>query len=104
MDDAARSADSADQPRVYRGGRSLQARRDIDVKIDNATGLVKPGRGISLESVPEKLDRVGGAFEVISIRPELEIVNTAGTHFELVPREAMSFDRYQALLNKVIIE
>jgi hypothetical protein len=67
--------------RVYRGGRSRQARRDIDVKIDKASGLVKPGNGISLDSNAGKLDRFGGAFEVASIPRELEIVNTHGTHF-----------------------
>jgi hypothetical protein len=64
---------------------------------------VKPGRGISLDSVPEKLERFDGAFEIISIPPELEIVHTAGTHFELAPREAMSFERYQELLHQVTI-
>jgi hypothetical protein len=95
---------SGNNPRVYRGGRSLQARRDIDVKIDKASGLVKPGNGISLDSNARKLDRFGGAFEIAWIPAELEIVNTHGTHFELAPREAMSFNRYQELLNQVKIE
>jgi|GEM_PF-4571968 len=34
---------------VYRGGSSLEP-RDIDVKVDPKTGLVQPGRGISLSS------------------------------------------------------
>jgi hypothetical protein len=91
-------------PRVFRGGDSLQARWEIDVKFDRATGYVKPGRGISLDSDPYRIERFGGAYEVISIPAELDIVNTSGTHFELVPRQAMSLERYQALLNLVVLK
>jgi hypothetical protein len=71
---------------VYRGGGSLEA-REIDVRIDKSTGLVKPGRGISLNSDLSKLERFGGAREVVSIPPELEIVQTSGTHYEIAPSE-----------------
>ena len=72
------------------------------IAVEGASGLLKPGNGISLDSNAGKLGRFGGAFEVVSIPPEIEIVNTHGTHFELAPREATSSQRYQELLNQVV--
>jgi len=90
-------------PTVYRGGSSLEP-SDIDVKIDKATGLLKPGRGISLNSDPSKLQRFGGAREVVSVPPELQIVQTTGTHYEIAPRMPMTLERYQQLLKQVVLK
>ena len=78
--------------------------RSMDVKIDTNTGLVKPIRGISLNSNPSILERFGGAREVVSIPEELQVIRTSNTHFELVPRTPMSLSRYQELLNRVVLK
>jgi RHS repeat-associated protein len=91
--------------RVFRGGPSLQA-RDIDIKIDKQTGLVQPGRGVSVNADPAGLERFGGAYriEMDTVPPELEVIQH-GTkdpgHYEIVPRQPMAPARYQELLDKV---
>jgi len=86
---------------VYRGGEKLEA-RGSDVRIDNTTGLVKPGRGVSLSSDAEAMaQRFGTAREIVSVPDELQIVRTSGNHFEIAPRVPMSMVRYQQLLNQV---
>ncbi|MBX9622208.1 MAG: hypothetical protein K2X82_00180 [Gemmataceae bacterium] len=86
----------------YRGGNSLAPRR-IDVKIDPATGLVKPVRGVSVSTNPAWLDRFGGAYEVGPIPPELEVVQIGRdpNHHEIRPVAPMTFDRYAELLGQI---
>jgi hypothetical protein len=77
----------ASVPTVYRGGSSLQARPGVDVKVDSS-GMVQPGKGISVNADPAGLEKFGGARQVESIPPELEIVQRGQNpnHFEIAPR------------------
>jgi hypothetical protein len=93
---------SAGLPTVYRGGSSLQARPGVDVKVDSS-GMVQPGRGISVNADPSGLEKFGGARQVESIPPELEIVQRGknANHFEIAPKQPMTLQRFQELLNQV---
>jgi RHS repeat-associated protein len=90
---------------VFRGGPSLEA-RDIDIKIDKQTGLVQPGRGVSVNADPTKVERFGGAYKIDmqSVPPELEVIQHGVRdpgHYEIAPRQPMTPARYQELLDKV---
>ncbi len=89
---------------VFRGGDSLQA-RPTDVKIEKATGLLKTTHGLSLNVSAEAMSRFGGAFRIESIPPELRIIQRGKelTHFEIVPREPMTPQRFQELLDQIKI-
>lgn len=92
-------------PSVYRGGSDLTPTPG-DVKASPRTGLVQPTHGISLSSDPTELGRFGGAYEVVSI-PEGLVIRQRGrraTHYELLPREAMTLERYRRLLGQVILK
>jgi hypothetical protein len=90
--------------RYYRGGPSLVP-RPIDVAVDAATGLLRPDRGVSVESVPDGLERFGGAFEVTQVPPSLHFVKQGRrpTHFELAPAYPMTRDEYEAALSQVVL-
>jgi hypothetical protein len=89
---------------VYRGGPILQP-RSIDVKVDKNknTGLVQPGRGVSVSSDAVSLEKFGGAYQVESVPPELEVIQRGANpnHYEIVPRQAMTLERYKELLSQV---
>lgn len=88
--------------KYYRGGPSL-APRLIDVIINRKTGLVMPGRGVSILDQPDGLDRFGGAYEIGPIPNTLEIVRAGRNphHFELAPKQEMTFEQYEAELAKI---
>ncbi len=90
------------QQRYFRGGPSL-APRPIDVRPDPVTGLLRPGRGVSVFSEPDGLERFGGAFEVTSVPPELTVVQTGRNpkHYELAPTAPMTMAEYTAALGRV---
>jgi hypothetical protein len=76
----------------------------IDIKIDKNTGLVQPGKGVSVNTDQTGLGKFGGAYKVESVPPELEVIQrgTANpNHYEIAPRQAMTPERYQELLNQV---
>ena len=85
---------------VYRGGDYTA--RDIDVRIDKSTGLLKPTRGISVNSDPGKVARFGTVSRVDSLPQGLSLrqIGTPG-HFEITPQYPMSFSNYQKLLNQI---
>ncbi|MGO4568197.1 beta strand repeat-containing protein [Rhizobium sp. 2YAF20] len=89
---------------VYRGGDKLTV-RNIDVKVDKATGLVQPGRGVSVNTDPAGLEKFGGAhkIELSSIPDELELIQrgNSATHFEIAPKAPMTMENFQALLNQI---
>jgi hypothetical protein len=89
----------------FRGGKDLTP-KPKEVQIDPQSGLVQPTRGISLSSDPGQLARFGGAYKVISIPAELEIVRQGKrkTHYELRPRAAMPLDDFIELLKQVQLE
>jgi hypothetical protein len=88
----------------YRGGSSLKP-RPIDVRIDRATGLLRPGRGVSVYCRPDGLERFGGAHRVTQVPPELAIVQVGRdpTHFEIVPTRPMTFEEYERALEKIVL-
>ena len=90
-------------PTVYRGGSSLTA-RPSDVRIDKASGLLRPGWGISLNSDPNasQIVKYGGPYKVDSIPDGLQITQVGKEgHFELAPARSMTMEQYQGLLQQV---
>lgn len=92
------------QRRYFRGGSSL-APRPNDVRIDPLTGLLRPGRGVSVFSVPDGLERFGGAFEVTNLPPNLAVIQTGRNpnHYELAPATPMTLAEYEAALAQVVL-
>src|SRR5690349_21279432 len=88
----------------YRGGNSLQP-KPFEIKIDPATGLVQPTRGVSVYDRPDHLDRFGGAHRVTNVPPELCIIQRGKDphHFEIVPAQPMTLDEYEKALAKIIL-
>ena len=90
---------------VFRGGMDLTP-TPADVKIDRGTGLLLPTHGVSLSSDPMLVERFGGAFQVESIVEGL-VIRQRGkrlTHYELMPAQPMTMDRYQELLQRVVLK
>jgi hypothetical protein len=89
---------------VYRGGRSLQVKAG-DIKVGK-NGLVQTSHGISFDSDPSRLAGFGGASRVKSIPPELQIIQRGAhdTHFEAVPKQPMTPERYQDLARQIVLE
>jgi hypothetical protein len=88
---------------VYRGGDSLEARVGVDIQVDPVTGLVKPTHGLSLDLDADAMERFGGAFLVESVPRELKIIQRGRRmgHFEIVPRQAMTPERFQELAHQI---
>ncbi|MGL6196936.1 MAG: polymorphic toxin-type HINT domain-containing protein [Thermoguttaceae bacterium] len=89
---------------VFRGGESLNPRVGIDITVKN--GIVKPGKGVSVNLSDDGLEKFGGAFRVTSIPKELEIIQQGKNllHYEIVAKEAMSLERYIELLGQVVLK
>jgi hypothetical protein len=90
--------------RYFRGGPSLTP-RPIDVRPDPVTGLIRPGRGVSVFSEPDGLERFGGAFEVTNLPPTLTVVQTGRNpkHYELAPTAPMTMAEYEVALTRVTL-
>lgn len=73
--------------------------------IDPKTGLLRPNKGVSVESAPDGLERFGGAYEVTSVPPELTVIRRGlrPTHHEIVPVGPMTFDEYADALSRVVL-
>lgn len=86
----------------YRGGGSLEAGPN-DVKI-GPDGLVKTTHGPSLNTDPAKLERFGEVYEIKLLPPELQIIQRGmnASHYEIVPRQPMTLERFQELLRSVV--
>jgi Domain of unknown function (DUF4157) len=89
---------------VFRGGESFEL-RPTDYKTDPITRLVKTTHGASLDVNPSNIAKFGGANQIKSIPKDLKIVQRGGRleHFEVVPREPMSAEEFQELLNQIEI-
>ena len=90
---------------LFRGGADLTPRRGIDVLIDRNTGLLRTDRGISLFDDPAQVEQFGGAYRVESI-PEGLTIQQRGRHpghYELMPADPISFERYVELLKQVVL-
>ena len=77
----------------------------MDVLVDGETGLLRTDRGISLFDDPSSVARFGGAFQVKWIRDGLKIEQRGRDpgHYELMPAEPMTFERYVGLLAQVAL-
>jgi hypothetical protein len=75
------------------------------VRIDPATGLLRAGRGVSVFSRPDGLERFGGAYRVTQLPPELTIIQVGRdpTHFEIAPVRPMTLDEYEQALAKIVL-
>ena len=89
----------------FRGGADLTPRLGIDVLIDRNTGLLRTDRGISLFADPATVERFGGAYRVESIPEGLKMQQRGRDpgHYELMPAEPISFERYVELLQQVVL-
>jgi hypothetical protein len=90
---------------LFRGGADFTPRLGIDVLIDRNTGLLRTDRGISLFADPATVERFGGAYKVESIPEGLKMQQRGRDpgHYELMPAEPMSFERYVELLQQVVL-
>ncbi len=86
----------------YRGGASLTPTPG-DVRVDTATGLLRPTHGISVHDRPDGLERFGGAYQLDSIPGNLRIVQRGLNphHYEIVPTYPMTADEYEQALRQV---
>lgn len=71
--------------------------RDVEI-IDD---IVQPTRGISVNSNPNAVMNFGGAYKIGKLPNGLKIKYTGGTHYEIIPKYAMSLEKYQSLLNQI---
>lgn len=92
------------EPTFYRGGPNLAPRR-FEVKLDAASGMVRPLRGVSVSTRPDGLERFGGVFVVGKLPPELKVIQVGrdSHHHEIVPVTPMSFDEYADFLSRVAL-
>jgi hypothetical protein len=93
-----------DAPRYYRGGNSLVP-RSIDVSIDPATGLLRTGRGVSIQDSPNGLDQFGGAYEVTNVPESLVIIRVGRRpgHHEIAPARPMAMEEYEEALAEIVL-
>ena len=64
--------------------------------------MVRPGRGISVNTNAAALEKFGGARQVMDIPAKLELLSWGKPgHFEVGPRVPMTLQRYQELSNQV---
>lgn len=91
-------------PKYYRGGTNLTPKSG-EVKIDRATGMVLPQRGISVFDRPDGLERFGGANEVTNLPERLRVIQVGRDphHHEIVPAEPMPYDEYTDLLKQIVL-
>ena len=90
---------------MFRGGPDLTPRLGIDVLLECNTGLLRTDRGISLFDDPAKAERFG-AVSVVESFPEGLKIQQRGrdpSHYELMPAEPMTFERYVELLTHVVL-
>ena len=88
----------------FRGGNDVTKVRPIDVKISD--GLVQPTKGISVHMNPDKVESFGGAHRVTNIPDELKIQQRGmdPLHYEIMPKNPMSMERFRELLEQVGLE
>jgi hypothetical protein len=90
---------------LFRGGSDLTPRLGIDVLLEHNAGLLRTDRGISLFDDPVKAARFGAVHMVESL-PEGLTIQQRGRdpgHYELMPAEPMTLERYASLLTRVVL-
>jgi hypothetical protein len=90
---------------LFRGGSTLIPRLGIDVLLDKNTGLLRTDRGVSVFDEATRVERFGGAYQVESIPTGLMVQQRGRDlgHYEIIPAEPMTFERYAALLQQVVL-
>jgi hypothetical protein len=90
---------------VFRGGADLTPRLGIDVLLERNTALLRTDRGISLFDDPAKAERFGVVYVVESLPEGLKMQQRGRDpgHYELMPAEPMTFERYVELLTHVVL-
>ncbi len=88
---------------VFRGGDDWTVKPGETRVIG---GQVQPTHGVSLDTDTARVARFGGARRVVSVPDELQIIQRGrrDTHFEIVPKQPMTPDRYQELVNQVKLD
>lgn len=93
---------------IYRGDGTKVARPNIDIKVDKKTGLVIPEKsGLSVHVDQQKLlSRFDTAPRVKSIPDELQIIQQGKDpgHYGITPKQPVTPERFQELLNQVEFE
>ncbi len=91
----------------YRGGRYMDVMPN-EYKLKNGKVDSDPvtARGLSLSTNKSKMQRFGGAYRVVSYPSTLQILQRGRDpeHFEIVPKQPMNLEEYQAALNQVKLE
>lgn len=73
--------------------------------IDKKTGLIKEKGGISLNADPGTIQQFGGAYQVMSVPPELKIVKRGKPgHYQIEPGQPMTLERFTELLSGVVLK
>jgi hypothetical protein len=90
---------------LFRGGATLTPRFGIDVLRERNTSLLRTDRGISLFDDPTKAARFGDVYRIESVPAGLKIQQRGRdpNHYELMPDEPMSFERFVELLTQVVL-
>lgn len=88
----------------YRGGSSLKP-KPREVRIDPNTGLLETTHGVSVRNAPDKLAQFGGAYRVVSLPSELQIIKRGHdpAHYEIVPVYPMTMAEFEEALSKVVL-
>jgi hypothetical protein len=88
----------------YRGGSNLTP-KPREVRIDPATGLVLPVRGVSVFDKPDNLEPFGGAYRLDNLPPTLRIIQVGRDphHHEIVAAQPMTMAEYERELGKITL-
>ena len=89
---------------IYRGGSSFELKPGEYRITPNGK---YPARGISLDANPENAAKFGGAYQIVSIPDELEIIHTPSknnpAHFDIIPKDTKTTTvDFQKLLNQIV--
>ena len=73
--------------------------------MERSTGVLRTDRGISLFDDVAKAVRFGIAYQVEFLPEGLKVQQRGrdASHYELMPAEAMTFERYVALRREVVL-
>lgn len=71
----------------------------------NAEGNVKDTHGISVDVEPKNVEKFGEVNKIEYLPDELKIIQRGARpeHFEIVPKVPMPLEKFQKLLNMIIL-
>ena len=81
----------------------MDARLNVDFKVDKTTGMVKQNAGLSIDTDPAALSRFSSIRQVSEVPEGLKVVQAGGrlTHHEIRAARPMTPTEFQSLLNQV---